>query len=85
MKSKRFRQRAHNPARVLRNRQKIEVEARGLVPGDVLVIVEGDRVSADARIIDGDLLVDLSALTGESLPAPRSADEHDTLPTPTEA
>ncbi|UQX10773.1 cation-translocating P-type ATPase [Candidatus Mycobacterium methanotrophicum] len=42
------------------------------------MISEGDRVCADARIIDGDLEVDLSTLTGESLPAPRSADQLDT-------
>ena len=30
-----------------------EIEARDLVPGDVLVVAEGDRVCADARIIDG--------------------------------
>jgi magnesium-transporting ATPase (P-type) len=40
---------------VVRDHQKIEVEARGLVPGDVLLIVEGDRVCADARISDGDV------------------------------
>jgi len=64
-------------ARVMRDGQKVEVEAHTLVPGDVLVISEGDRVCADARIIDGDLEVDLSTLTGESLPAARSADQLD--------
>jgi magnesium-transporting ATPase (P-type) len=62
-------------AHVMRDRQRVEVEARTLVPGDVLVISEGDRVCADARMIDGDLEVDLSPLTGESLPAARSADQ----------
>ncbi len=65
-------------ARVLRDSHRVEVEARTLVPGDVLVIEEGDRVCADARLIDGDLEVDLSTLTGESLPAARSADLVDT-------
>jgi calcium-translocating P-type ATPase len=65
-------------ARVIRDGQKAEVEARTLVPGDVLLISEGNRVCADARIIDGDLQVDLSTLTGESLPAARSADQIDT-------
>ena len=65
-------------ARVMRDGQKVEVEARTLVPGDVLLISEGNRVCADARIIDGDLEVDLSTLTGESLPAARSADQVDT-------
>ncbi len=51
-----------------------EIEAADLVPGDVLVLAEGDRVCADARIIDGALVLDLSALTGESLPTNRSAE-----------
>ncbi|MDT7651385.1 MAG: hypothetical protein QOI36_2791, partial [Pseudonocardiales bacterium] len=61
-------------ARVVRDGVRIEIEASTLVPGDVLVIAEGDRVCADARIIDGDLVLDLSALTGESLPTNRSAE-----------
>ncbi|MFI5783104.1 cation-translocating P-type ATPase [Nocardia sp. NPDC051570] len=65
-------------ARAVRDRTPVEVEARTLVPGDVLVISEGDRVCADARLIDGDLQVDLSTLTGESVSATRSADHTDT-------
>ena len=40
-------------ARVLRDGERIEIEARTLVPGDVLLIEEGDRICADARLIDG--------------------------------
>jgi calcium-translocating P-type ATPase len=65
-------------ARVLRDRRRIEVDATTLVPGDVVLIEEGDRICADARLIEGDLEVDLSTLTGESLPAARSADLVDT-------
>ncbi|MEU8655374.1 cation-translocating P-type ATPase [Actinoplanes philippinensis] len=61
-------------ARVIRDNARTEIPARDLVPGDVLIIAEGDRVSADARIIDGAITVDLSALTGESVPASRSAE-----------
>ncbi|WP_034288175.1 cation-translocating P-type ATPase [Amycolatopsis benzoatilytica] len=61
-------------AKVLRDGHVTEIEAAQLVPGDVLVIEEGDRISADARLLDGGLEVDLSALTGEALPAFRSAD-----------
>jgi calcium-translocating P-type ATPase len=60
-------------ARVLRDGQFQEVEAKTFVPGDVIAIEEGDRICADARVIDGDIEVDLSTLTGESLPASRSA------------
>ncbi|MET0420016.1 MAG: cation-transporting P-type ATPase [Actinoplanes sp.] len=61
-------------ARVLRDGAPVEAPARDLVPGDVVIVGEGDRISADARLIDGDLTVDLSALNGESVPAERSAD-----------
>ncbi|MER6099908.1 cation-transporting P-type ATPase [Streptomyces sp. NPDC001728] len=61
-------------AKVLRDGQELVVDAVGLVPGDVLVVEEGDRISADARLITGGVEVDLSALTGESMPAYRSAD-----------
>jgi calcium-translocating P-type ATPase len=61
-------------AMVVRDGARREIDAAGLVPGDILVIAEGDRVCADARIIDGDLVLDLSALTGESLPTTRCAE-----------
>ena len=60
-------------AQVLRDGRRADVEARTLVPGDVLVIEEGERICADGRLIEGDIEVDLSTLTGESLPASRSA------------
>jgi P-type E1-E2 ATPase len=59
---------------VLRDGRRRQVEARELVPGDVLLIEEGDRVSADARLIEGGVEVDMSTLTGESLPVYRAAD-----------
>jgi calcium-translocating P-type ATPase len=59
---------------VIRDGARAEIPARDLVPGDVLMVAEGDRVSADARIIGGAVTVDLSALTGESVPAARSAE-----------
>ena len=65
-------------ARVVRDGRMLEVEARSLVPGDVLVIQEGDRICADARLLEGDLEVDLSTLTGESQPVFRSSEFVDT-------
>lgn len=58
-------------ARVRRDDVLVTLEARLLVPGDVVVVGEGERVSADARILSGAVEVDLSTLTGESLPAAR--------------
>lgn len=60
-------------ARVRRGDAVREVQATELVPGDVLLLSEGDRLSADARLIAGDVEVDLSPLTGESQPVTRSA------------
>ncbi|HSJ72796.1 MAG TPA: cation-transporting P-type ATPase [Miltoncostaeaceae bacterium] len=60
-------------AAVVRDGRETAVEAALLVPGDVIVIREGDRVSADARLIEGALDIDASALTGESVPTLRSA------------
>jgi calcium-translocating P-type ATPase len=65
-------------ASVLRDGRLQQVEARTLVPGDVVVIAEGDRISADARLVDGAVEVDLSTLTGESQPVFRSAEFVDT-------
>jgi calcium-translocating P-type ATPase len=49
------------------------VDARDLVPGDVLLLSAGDRISADARLLSSaELRVDMSTLTGESRPVPRS-------------
>ena len=58
-------------AHVLRDSAPVEVAARDLVPGDVLIVEEGDQVCADARIITGDVVMDLSALSGESRPVSR--------------
>jgi magnesium-transporting ATPase (P-type) len=64
-------------AKVLRDGQHQVIEARALVPGDILLIEEGDRISADARLIDGGIEVDTSTLTGESMPVFRAADLYD--------
>jgi magnesium-transporting ATPase (P-type) len=65
-------------AKVLRDGAERTIPARELVPGDVLVVEEGDRISADARLLDGTIEVDMSMLTGESVPVLRSADQLDT-------
>lgn len=60
-------------ARVVRERAKKLIDARELVPGDVIIVAEGDRVSADARLLSGSVEMDVSALTGESFPVMRTA------------
>ena len=54
------------------------IEVRELVPGDVIMVEEGDRLSADARLLSGSVEMDVSTLTGESLPVLREADPFDT-------
>lgn len=56
-------------AKVLRDGKWIELEARNLVPGDVVHLRLGDIIPADVKLISGEYLtVDESVLTGESLP-----------------
>jgi calcium-translocating P-type ATPase len=61
-------------ADVFRDGWRQTVDASTLVPGDLLLLSEGARISADARLLDGSLEVDLSTLTGESQPVYRSAE-----------
>jgi calcium-translocating P-type ATPase len=54
---------------VLRDGEAVAVPAGEIVPGDVLLLAHGERVAADARLIDArGLEVDEAALTGESWP-----------------
>jgi Ca2+-transporting ATPase len=56
-------------ARVLRAEGERRIPAREIVPGDFILIGEGERVPADALVLRGDVLaVDESILTGESAP-----------------
>jgi len=56
-------------ARVLRDGQWQEIDAKQLVPGDIVRLRLGDVIPADIKLVDGDYLsVDQSTLTGESLP-----------------
>ncbi len=64
-------------ARVNRSGNWKVVAARELLPGDVVRIRAGDVVPADAKILDGNVSVDLSSLTGESLP--QDVTVHDTV------
>merc|ERR1719454_237800 len=69
---------ANEPVTVVRNeagkRVSIELDPENLVPGDIVFIKSGDRVPADVRILacTDSMEVDNSALTGESMPEPRT-------------
>jgi len=56
-------------ASVLRDGVEVKVPARDLVPGDVIILHTGDRIPADARLLEAiNLQVEEAALTGESVP-----------------
>ncbi|MGE5222311.1 MAG: cation-translocating P-type ATPase [Omnitrophica WOR_2 bacterium] len=62
-------------ARVMRNGEEQKILAEELVPGDVMLITEGDRISADARLIqESELRIDQSTLSGESNPVRKTSD-----------
>ncbi|HEY7732997.1 MAG TPA: cation-translocating P-type ATPase [Gaiellaceae bacterium] len=63
-------------ATVVREGEELDVPARELVPGDVLLLRTGDRASADGRLVEAvNLRVDEAALTGESLPVEKQTAE----------
>jgi Ca2+-transporting ATPase len=61
-------------ALVMRDGRRVRIPGREVVQGDVLVLAEGDRVPADATVVEAvNLSVDESTLTGESVPVGKSA------------
>ncbi|KKT64061.1 MAG: ATPase [Parcubacteria group bacterium GW2011_GWC1_45_13] len=71
-------------ATVLRERKELIISDSEVVPGDIIILQEGEKVPADARIITAtNLKIDEAALTGESEPVHKIADtlERDSLPT----
>jgi Ca2+-transporting ATPase len=78
-----LRQMAAPTAAVVREGEELDVPARELVPGDLLLLHAGDKASADARLLEAvNLQVEESALTGESQPVEKHAEEleEDDLP-----
>ena len=62
-------------ARIIRSGQETKIPASDLVPGDVLVLAEGDNIPADARLVEGyGLRTNNATLTGESLPGVKIVD-----------
>src|SRR3712207_4251107 len=64
-----------NEAAVLRDGERRSVPAAELVPGDIILVEEGDTIPADARLIESTALqASEASLTGESLPVSKDAD-----------
>jgi len=63
-------------SKVLRNNRVVEINSEKIVPGDILILNEGDKIMADARIIKiAGLKVNESNLTGESVPEEKTLDK----------
>jgi Ca2+-transporting ATPase len=74
-------------ARVVRDGRETRIASQYLVPGDVIFVGEGERLPADGVLRAGDaLIVDESALTGESAPVTKSIEARqvifDAIPEP---
>ena len=62
-------------AKVIRDGDEGEILATELVPGDMLILEEGDNISADARLVESyEMTVNGSTLTGESRPVRKTSD-----------
>ncbi len=70
-----LRRRLQVTARVLRDGAWHPLPARELVPGDIVRVRTGDFVPADVQLLDGELRIDQSALTGESQEQRKTTDD----------
>ncbi len=70
-----LRQRLKLSTRVRRDGTWVTLLSEEIVPGDIVHLRLGDLVPADIRILEGDLLLDQSILTGESLPVEARRDQ----------
>lgn len=62
-------------ATMIRDGQKVRLNSRELVPGDLVLLASGDKVPADLRLVSvRDLQVSESALTGESIPVQKATE-----------
>lgn len=68
-------------ALVLRGGERLRIQGREVVVGDLLLLGDGDRIAADAQLLAcHDLLTDESLLSGESMPVPKQAATPDAGP-----
>ncbi len=67
-------------ARVVRDGHEKLIEASELVPGDILILNEGDKVSADCHLFEeSEIRVDESILTGESVPVAKDTEKNNAI------
>lgn len=71
-----LRKRTTLEVRVLRREGEVTIDANNLVPGDIVLLEEGDKVPADGRVLEArSFRVDESQLTGESLPIEKTSSQ----------
>lgn len=64
-------------ARVIRDNVEMLIEAKYLVPGDFVILNEGDKISADCDLIEeNEIRIDESVLTGESMPVKKDIEKN---------
>ncbi len=62
--------------RVIRNGKEVEIDSKYIVPGDIIFIEEGVKISADGRLVESmNLEINEAVLTGESLPVPKKTND----------
>lgn len=63
----------NHKAFVVRDSQRIEIDVTNIVPGDIVVVYEGDKIPADGLVLESnDLLLEEAILTGESVPVEKN-------------
>jgi P-type Ca2+ transporter type 2C len=67
----------NHEAWIIRNNKKIRININEIVPGDTVVLYEGDKIPADGIVVESnDLMIDESLLTGESLSVTKKVFQH---------
>jgi len=68
-------------ATVIRDGEKVKIDAKDVVPGDIVEVIGGNKIPADLRLVQvSDLKVDNASLTGEAEPQSRSTQMSDENP-----
>ena len=71
-----LRERNRHEVEVFRNNKRVTLNAAQLVPGDIILVHEGEKIPADARLLNVDSLrIDESQLTGESQPVEKQTNK----------
>lgn len=66
---------APDRARVRRDGIEMEISPEEVVPGDLVIVKPGEKISVDGTVLEGSAYINQAAITGESIPTARRADE----------